>query len=69
VVQMLGKPTAFYIFPMVNKTSSGEAIGYDYNKNFKDPSDRKLKSFFKALKVTFDDKDLVLDVDYSSFTQ
>jgi len=66
VVRLLGKPTAFYIFPMVSKTSSGGAIGYGYHKSFKDPSDRKLKSFTKSLIVTFDDKDLVLDVDYSS---
>ncbi len=63
VVQLLGKPTAFCIFPLC-KTSSGGGIGYGYYKRFKDPSDRKLKSFSKALHVTFDDKDLVLDVEY-----
>lgn len=68
VVQMLGKPTIFSIFPVVSKTSSGEAIGYTYGKSFRDPSDRKLKFFSKRLDVTFDDKDLVLDVDYTSST-
>ena len=68
VVRLLGKPTAFCIFPLC-KTSSGGGIGYGYHKSFIDPSDLKLKSFSKALHVTFDDKDLVLDVDYSSSTR
>ena len=68
VVQMLGKPTSFYIFPMVSKTSSGEAIGYNYVKGFwGGPSGHELKQSTKSLRVTFDSKDLVLDVDYSSY--
>jgi len=64
VIQLLGNPSSSYIPPMVKETS-GEAFGYNYITT------RKLflgglKFFRKNLKITFDEKGLVLDTDYMS---
>lgn len=64
VIQLLGRPSAAFIQPMVKETF-GEALGYTYQKT-SGGAFSGFKFFTKALKITFDDKDVVLDVDYSS---
>lgn len=64
VIQLLGRPSAAFIQPMVKETS-GEALGYTYQKT-SGGAFSGFKFFRKALKVSFDDKNVVLDVDYSS---
>jgi hypothetical protein len=64
VVQLMGKPTATFVFPMVSQTS-GEALGYTYQTT-RGGAFSGFKFYMKALRVTFDDSGLVLDVDYSS---
>ncbi|MDR1995748.1 hypothetical protein [Azonexus sp.] len=62
VIQMLGKPTASFIPPMV-KTTSGEAVGYSYQTT-RGGAFSGFKFFHKVLRISFDDKDIVSDVDY-----
>ena len=64
VIQMLGKPTASLIPPMV-KATSGEAFGYNY-KTIGGNLINGLKVFTKTLLISFDDKDFVSDVEYTS---
>ena len=64
VVQLLGKPTATFIYPMIKETS-GEAIGYAYNTT-RGGVFSGFKFFAKALIISFDDKDIVLEIDYTS---
>ena len=64
VLQSLGKPTATFVKPMVKETS-GEAIGYTYQTT-RGGAFSGLKFFRKALRITFDSTDRVLDVDYSA---
>lgn len=64
VIQLLGRPSAAFIQPMVKETS-GEALGYAYQTT-RGGAFSGFKFFQKMLKVSFDDKDVVLDVDYSS---
>lgn len=63
VIQMLGKPTASYIPPMV-KQSSGEAIGYAYTAT-RGGVFSGLKTFTKVLQISFDENGVVLDVEYT----
>jgi len=63
VIQLLGKPSGFYVYPMI-KSQSGEAAAYVY-------SDAKgtafnMKFFRKVLVVTFDAGDITSDVEFSS---
>lgn len=64
VIQLLGDPTASFIPPMVKETS-GEAIGYTYQATSGSVFSG-LRSFIKILRVSFDDKGLVSDIEYSS---
>ena len=64
VIQLLGRPSATFIAPMVKETS-GEAIGYTYQTT-RGGAFSGFKFYNKALRVTFDDKDKVLDIDYAS---
>ena len=64
VVQLLGKPTASYVSPMV-KTTSGETIGYNY-ATLSGNLFSGLKVFQKALAVSFDATGSVSDIEFSS---
>ena len=64
VVQFLGRPSASFIAPMVKETS-GEAIGYGYQTT-RGSAFSGFKFFNKTLRITFDDKDRVLDIEYAS---
>lgn len=64
VIQLMGRPSASFIFPMVKQTS-GEAIGYDY-RPARGGVFRRVRFYVKSLRVTFDDKDRVLDVEYET---
>jgi hypothetical protein len=64
VIQMLGKSTASLIPPMV-KATSGEAIGYTYQTT-QGGAFSGFKFFNKILRISFDNKDLVSDVEYTS---
>jgi hypothetical protein len=64
VVQILGKPTASFIPPMV-KATSRDAIGYTYQTT-RGGAFQGFKFFNKILRVSFDEKDLVSDVEYTS---
>jgi hypothetical protein len=64
VIQMLGNPTASFIPPMV-KATSDEAIGYSYTTTRKGVFGG-IKNFSKNLRISFDEKDLVSDVEYTS---
>jgi hypothetical protein len=63
-IQLLGKPSALFIFPMVKQTS-GEAIGYAYGTT-RGNVYTGFKFFRKALNISFDDKDAVSDIDFVS---
>src|SRR5215470_1364224 len=64
VIRLMGEPTATFIPPMVKETS-GEAIGYTYQA-VRGGLFTGLKSSVKVLRVSFDDKGVVSDVEYSS---
>lgn len=64
VVQSLGKPTATFVKPMVQETS-GEALGYTYQTT-RGGAFSGFKFFRKTLRITFDNADRVLNVDYSA---
>jgi hypothetical protein len=62
VIQLFGKPSSSFIAPMVKETS-GEAIGYVYNTT----SGGVFSGFMftsKILKISFDDSNVVSDIDY-----
>ena len=63
VIQLLGKPTGTYVFPMVKETS-GEAIGYAYSATHRRPFGVKFSR--KLLRVSFDPEGKVSDVDYTA---
>jgi len=64
VVQLLGRPSASFVAPMVKETS-GEAIGYGYQTT-RGGAFSGFKFYSKTLRITFDDKDRVLDTEYAS---
>ena len=64
VIQLLGKPTATFILPMVKETA-GEAIGYTYQTT-RGGAFSGFKFYNKVLRITFDSGDKVLDIDYAS---
>jgi hypothetical protein len=64
VIQLLGRPSASYIPPMVKETS-GEAIGYAYQTT-RGSAFSEYKFFSKVLKISFDDRNIVSDIDYAS---
>jgi len=64
VIQLLGRPTANYISPIIKQTS-GEALGYAYTTTRKGFFG-SLKFFRKILRITFDDHGVVSDVEYSA---
>ena len=63
-IQLMGKPSAAYVPPMVTETA-GEAIGYSYVAT-RGGLFAGFKFFVKVLRISFDDRNLVSDVDYSS---
>lgn len=64
VLQLLGRPSGSYIHPMVKKTF-GEAIGYKY-MTFRNSENGIKAAVSKNLLITFDDKDAVSDVEFTS---
>lgn len=64
VIQLLGRPSATFIVPMVRETY-GEAIGYTYQAT-RGGAFSGFKFYNKVLRITFDDKDNVLEIDYAS---
>jgi len=64
VVQLLGRPSATYIAPMV-KMTSGNAIGYTYSST-KGGVIGGFKFFRKTLLISFNDKNQVADIEFSS---
>ncbi|MCX5718161.1 MAG: hypothetical protein NTW44_07675 [Nitrospirae bacterium] len=64
VFQLLGKPSSSFIFPMVKETS-GEAIGYSYQTT-RGGVYSGFKFFRKGLSISFDDRNIVSDIDYAS---
>jgi hypothetical protein len=64
VIQLLGRPSSAYIAPVVKETA-GEAIGYTYQTT-RGGAFTGFKFYLKLAKITFDDKDRVLEVEYSS---
>jgi hypothetical protein len=63
IIQLFGKPTAIFVYPMVKQTS-GEAFGYTYNTT-RGGVFSGFKFFTKSLRISFDDKDLVSEIDYT----
>ena len=64
VVQLFGRPTATFIYPMVKKTS-GEALGYTYQTT-RGGVFSGFRFFTKSLRISFDEKGTVSDVDYTA---
>ena len=64
VVQLLGRPSGFAIYPMI-KAATGEAAVYVYMEVSGGPFTGR-KTFRKSLIVAFDDKGIVTDVDFTS---
>lgn len=64
VTKLLGRASGSYIPPVV-KATSGEAMGYTYVTTSGGVLSG-FKFFRKALLVSFDERDLVSDVDYST---
>jgi len=62
VMQLLGKPSAAYIPPMVREPS-GEAIGYGYARR---EATAPYKFFRKNLRITFDGRDRVAEMDFTT---
>jgi len=64
VITLMGEPTATFIAPMVKETS-GEAIGYTYQA-VRGGLFSGIKNSVKALRISFDDKGVVSDIEYAS---
>jgi hypothetical protein len=64
VNQLLGRPSGSYIYPMV-KATNGEALGYSYVTT-RGGAFGGFKVFRKSLRVSFDQNNLVSDVEFSS---
>lgn len=64
VIALLGRPSATFIAPMVKETA-GEAVGYGYHTT-RGGAFSGFKFYNKTLRITFDDKGTVLDIDYTS---
>ena len=64
VIKLMGQPTGTFMPPMVKETS-GEAFGYAYQA-IRGGLFSGLKSSAKILRVSFDDKGVVSDVEYTS---
>lgn len=63
VIQMLGKPTGNYIYPMIQSTA-GDAAVYIFSEA--SGTAFNMKFFRKVLIVSFDEKGIVSDVDFST---
>lgn len=63
LVQLLGKPGGYYIYPMI-KSTTGQAAVYAYAEVGGSMFNRK--TYRKMLVVTFDDAGVVADVDFSA---
>jgi outer membrane protein assembly factor BamE (lipoprotein component of BamABCDE complex) len=63
-IQLMGRPSASYVLPMVKETA-GEAIGYTYLTT-RGGAFSGFKIFSKILRISFDDKNLVSDIDYAT---
>ncbi len=64
VIQILGRPSGTCIPPIV-KATSGEALGYAYSTT-RGGAFSGFKFFRKALLVSFDERDQVSDLEFSS---
>ena len=64
VIQTLGTPTASFVSPIA-KSTAGETIGYGYT-TVRGGLFSGFKMSAKSLRVSFDDRGLVSDIDYSS---
>lgn len=60
--QLFGQPTSSFIFPMIDQTTA-DAVGYSYNTT-RGGAFSGFKFFTKTLRVTFDEKGIVSDVDF-----
>lgn len=65
VLSLLGKPTASFIYPMV-KQKTGEAIGYTYTTVTRGGGFGRMKMFVKSALISFDEKDVVTEVEFST---
>ena len=63
LTQLLGKPSGYYIYPMI-KATTGEAAAYVYSET--SGSVFNLKIFRKRLVVTFDAAGVASDVEFTS---
>lgn len=63
VIQLLGKPTATFVYPMIKQTS-WDALGYTYNTT-RGGVFSGFKIFTKSLRISFDGKDVVSEIDYT----
>ena len=63
LVQLLGKPSGYYIYPMI-KSREDDAAVYAFSEVQGGMFNRKV--FRKSLAVTFDNKGVVSDVEFSS---
>ena len=64
LVQLMGKPSGYAIHPMI-RAATGQAAVYTYMEVTGGPFTGR-KTYRKVLVVTFDDKGIVTDVDFSS---
>lgn len=64
VIQILGRPSGSYIPPMI-KATSGEAFGYIYITT-RGGAFTGFKVFRKSLLISFDERDQVSDIEFSS---
>lgn len=64
VIQLLGNPTALYIQPIV-KAPSDDALGYTY-QTYRRGEWNGSTIFIKSLRVSFDGKGIVSNVEYTS---
>lgn len=64
VVTLMGQPTASFIAPMVKQTQ-GEAYGYTYQA-LRGNAFTGFTRYLKILRVSFDAKGVVSDIDYTS---
>jgi hypothetical protein len=63
LVQLLGKPSGYYVYPMI-KSREGDAAVYAFSEVLGGMFNRKV--YRKTLAVTFDNKGVVSDVEFSS---
>ena len=67
VVEIFGQPTGMFIYPSsFTKTADQRAYVYSYSRTDKDPMGVSIRNRTKTLAITFDNEEIVTDINLST---